>query len=292
MLLRELAINSTVPTGNCELCDASGYLLLNGTSMASPHVAGTVALMIASGVADIRGVLHSTADDLGKRGLDSQYGWGLVDTDEAVGAPPPPPPPPDNDSPVVNISSPVDGSTPVSGASISFAGSATDTEDDDATLTASISWSSNIDGNIGIGASFSNVLADGVHTITASVTDSGGATGSASVSITVGTPPENPVLSVTVSTDKPSYVKRDTAIITANVTDGGTPVGGAAVSIQITTAKGGQLSCSPTTNGNGDAVCTYKVNDKRDGKGTYTVNVTASKSGYDSGSGSTTFNVN
>ena len=245
--------------------------------------------MIASGVADIRGVLHSTTDDLGKKGLDSQYGWGLVDTDEVVGAPPPPP---DNDMPVVNISSPADGSNPASGASISFAGNATDTEDDDATLTARISWSSSANGDIRTGASFSSVLSDGVHTITASATDSGGATGSAAVSITVGTPPVNPVLSVTVSTNQPSYGKKEAAIITAHVTDGATPVEGAAVSIKITTAKGGQLSCSPTTDGSGDAVCTCKVNNKRDGKGTYTVNVTASKSGYDSGRGSTTFEVN
>ena len=108
----------------------------------------------------------------------------------------------------------------------------------------------------------------------------------------MGTPPANPVLSVTVSTDKASYGKRETAIITAHVADGPTPVGGAEVSIKITTAKGDQLSCSPTTSGNGDAVWIYKVNNKRDGIGTFTVNVTASKSGYDSGSGATTFEVN
>jgi len=225
--------------------------------------------MIASGVADIRGVLHSTADDLGKRGLDSQYGWGLVDTDGAIGAPPPPPP--DNDTPVVNISSPADGSNPASGASISFTGSSADTEDDDATLTAGISWSSSNDGEIWTGASFSKVLADGVHTITAPVTDSGGATGSDPISITVGTPPANPVLSVTVSTDMASYGKRETTIITAHVADGPIPVGGAAVSIKITTAKDGQLCFSPSTSGIGHAVCTYKVNNKRDGIGTYTV---------------------
>jgi hypothetical protein len=57
-------------------------------------VAGTVALMIDAGVSDIRGQLESTADDLGATGWDSQYGYGLVDADEAagedgVGTPPP-----------------------------------------------------------------------------------------------------------------------------------------------------------------------------------------------------------
>jgi len=37
-------INSTIPTGSCELCDSSGYKVLSGTSMSAPHVAGAFAL--------------------------------------------------------------------------------------------------------------------------------------------------------------------------------------------------------------------------------------------------------
>ena len=60
-----------------------------GTSMASPHVAGAAALLMSAGAGDaavVRSLLTSTAIDLGNAGRDSLYGFGLVDLPAAMAA--------------------------------------------------------------------------------------------------------------------------------------------------------------------------------------------------------------
>jgi len=93
------------------------------------------------------------------------------------------PAPATNTAPTVSITSPKSGASYANGATVSFSGSASDTQD--GALTASMTWTSNIDGTIGTGGSFSQVLSAGTHTITATVMDSGNLPGSAQVSVTV-----------------------------------------------------------------------------------------------------------
>jgi hypothetical protein len=77
-----------------------------------------------------------------------------------------------NNPPVVTISTPVDGIALTTGTSLDFIGLVEDVEDDDATLTAALSWTSNLDGPLGTGGTISSVLTTvGTHTITAEVTD-------------------------------------------------------------------------------------------------------------------------
>jgi serine protease len=63
------------------------YYFYQGTSMATPHVSGVAALLVASGVAgpeNVRQAMQSTAKDVGATGWDSGYGWGIVDAYKAL----------------------------------------------------------------------------------------------------------------------------------------------------------------------------------------------------------------
>ena len=72
-----------------------------GTSMASPHVAGTAALLLGENSAltpdEVRGYLEGTARERGAPGWDPNYGWGALDSAGAlasmVGVPKPLPTP-------------------------------------------------------------------------------------------------------------------------------------------------------------------------------------------------------
>ena len=69
---------------------------------------------------------------------------------------------------------------------ITFIGSAADPEDGD--LTSRLVWTSNIDGIIGNGGSFTDYLTAGTHSIVVEVTDSDGATSTKMFSVVVTNP--------------------------------------------------------------------------------------------------------
>ncbi|MFO8030217.1 MAG: SUMF1/EgtB/PvdO family nonheme iron enzyme [Cyclonatronaceae bacterium] len=91
-----------------------------------------------------------------------------------------------NQSPKANITAPSDNSSYAYGDIVSFKGVSTDPEDSDLPASTFV-WESSIDGLIETGSKeFStNFLSEGSHTITLTVTDSDGATDSATLSVTI-----------------------------------------------------------------------------------------------------------
>jgi serine protease AprX len=71
-----------------------GYQLMSGTSMATPHTAGTVCLMLSKNPnmtpRDVDSILETTAFDLGPSGKDNDFGAGRIDALAAVNAVRPP----------------------------------------------------------------------------------------------------------------------------------------------------------------------------------------------------------
>jgi subtilisin family serine protease len=167
----------------------NGYAVLSGTSMASPHVAGTAALVMAAYPnwtnAQVRAQLRDTADDLGASGPDTWYGWGLVDADEAVGIITPV-----NQPPVADAGP--DQTTEL-GQEITFDGSgSTDSEGN----IVSYDWDFG-DGSQATGVSVGHTYSkSGTYTAILTVTDDGGLTGTDTTTVTVNAPETDNVMYV------------------------------------------------------------------------------------------------
>jgi thermitase len=122
-------IYSTMPTYPVYLTQTYGYSMnydqLQGTSMAAPQVSGLAALLFSLGTVtdinndgrindEIRTLIESTADDLGRSGWDRSYGWGRINAYQAVLAatggisPSPEPPPPTSTGGVLSVSASTD----------------------------------------------------------------------------------------------------------------------------------------------------------------------------------------
>ncbi len=161
------------------------YGFLNGTSMAGPHVAGAAALVYIQNPAwtytQVKAKILATARPIaGLAGLCVT--GGVLDVNACLGGAAP------NTAPSVTITSPAAASsTFTQGVAVTFAGSASDLQD--GALTAGMTWTSSLQGQIGVGGSFTtSTLVLGTHVITARATDSGGLTTSVTRNVTIAAP--------------------------------------------------------------------------------------------------------
>ena len=192
-----------------------GTKSISGTSMASPHVAGAVALEVArlqvdnpnaisngDGVALVRQLLIDAGKTQSEWGTQTNdpasypevlvyLGDGMSDdiggsdeSDEGIAVPPP-------ISTVVSITNPVNYLEYNVSDDITFVGTASEVVVVDGTdtvvdISADLQWHSDIDGAIGLGSSFTiSNLSINTHIITASLTDSNNNVVSSSISIEV-----------------------------------------------------------------------------------------------------------
>ncbi|HKS07898.1 MAG TPA: Ig-like domain-containing protein [Gemmatimonadaceae bacterium] len=126
-----------------------------------------------------------------------------------------------NQSPSASISAPTNGASVAQGSAVSFAGSANDPEDG-ALSGASLVWSSDRDGQIGTGASFTtSALTVGAHTVTLTARDAAGATATAtrSISVTAVVANESPSAQIATPANAASYVQGTSVSFTGSGND-------------------------------------------------------------------------
>ncbi|TMB54684.1 MAG: DNRLRE domain-containing protein, partial [Deltaproteobacteria bacterium] len=167
--------------------------------------------------------------------------------------------------PALTITSPAAGSTVTQDASTSFNVTALDATDGD--LSSTVQWTSDRDGVLASGATFAtNMLSEGTHRITATVTDTGGLVGSATITLTVI---RIPAVVILLPQQSDGFLAGNMATFFATATD--RVDGDVAASLVWTSDRDGQI-------GTGTSFTTSSLS-----MGTHTITAKATNSAHNDG---------
>jgi len=124
-----------------------------------------------------------------------------------------------NQPPTARITAPTNGSTFAFGQNVMFVGLGTDPED--GTLPgSSLAWTSDRDGPLGSGSTLiTNGLTAGTHTVTLTVTDRRGATGAATITLTVSSSNTAPRATITAPEDQATFTEGERVTFSGTGTD-------------------------------------------------------------------------
>ncbi len=178
--------------------------------------------------------------------------------------------------PTISIDAPADGSVFTAVEQIIFIGTANDIEDGD--IGGSIAWSSDLDGQLGVGSSVTaGLLTEGMHVVTATVSDSGNLSATASISVRVNNSPP-------VANDDAAATRRKVAVVIDVLANDSDADGDSLFVSSVTQPQNGtvsnngvNISYKPVPKFTGSETFTYTVDDGNGGFASATVTVTVTK---------------